>query len=495
MTEIKTKKSRPDDNINIVTINTREELPNIARHLSGDQLVNILAKAESGDTQELFALYRDILSDSQIQSEFIKRKGAILGDDISLQPWDKDNPDDVAAKDFCKKIISSPMFSQSLKWFLNATLYPIAVSEKQYQYLNGSYQLVGLHRVHYQLLDWTAGYLRIRDTDSDGKVQTTFTTPTDARYIVHRGVDLPVPDHWGGPMRALLFWWLLRSMSRQWWADFIERYGQPILIGKFSDPAGKEVLERAFAVAVRLGGLIISKGTEAEIINSAKGDTTSAHEAFIELCNREISKLIVGQTLSSNVQATGMGDGTANLQGQVRDDLRKMDAKELGSTYRHQLFAQLLAINNMRGQPPKVLFGADSSSELNSLMGVLEAANAADLEPTDDGITIINERAGLPFQRKSNPGYTQPFPFSAVTLSATGTKKTDDQIATGRSSALSAAFTAELAPLKKIIETSQTPQELIKRADTWALNANIQNSADLINQALTAYTASGFQSE
>lgn len=487
--------SEPDDNINIVTINTREELPNIARHISGPNLVNILASAENGDTQELFALYRDILCDSQIQSEFIKRKGAILGDKITLQPWNKNNQDDIEAKEFCEQLLSEKLFKQSLKWFLNATLYPIAAAEKQYQYINGRYNLIGIHRVHYSLLDWSEGYLRIRETDKDGKILNSYITPDDNRYIIHRGVDLPMPDHWGGPMRSLLFWWLLRSMSRQWWADFIERYGQPILKGTFSDLKGKKTLERAFAVAVRLGGLIISKGTEAEIIESSQGSTSASHESFIELCNREISKLIVGQTLSSNVQSTGMGNGTANLQGEVREDLRAMDATELTDTYRFNLFAQYLAINGLRGNPPKVLFGADSAAELASTINIVDTANKADLELTDEGITAFNERTGLTFQRKAHQSINHSVPFSALALSAAANKKKPtDEIAAGRAPSLSAAFTGALAPLKKIIETSETPKEALRRAEAFALSADISNPTEVINQALAAYAASGLSS-
>ncbi len=481
----------PADSINIVTINTREEMPNIARNITGPKLVSILAAAEQGVTQDLFSLYRDILSDSQIQSEFVKRKGAILGDEITLMPWDKLNPDDVAAKDFCKTLISEPPFASSLSWFLNATIYPVAIVEKQYQYLGGLWQLSALHRVHYQLLDWSLGYLRIRDTDSDGHLLNSYTIPDPARYMVHRGVDLPVPDQWGGPMRALLFWWLLRSKSRQWWADFIERYGQPILLGKYSDPAGKRTLEKAFAVAVRLGGLVISKGTEAEIVSASVSDTSNSHERFIELCNREISKLIVGQTLSSNVQATGMGDGTANLQGQVRDDLRKMDAKLLADTYRHQLFPQALQINGYRGRPPKILFGADSAAEAAALQSTVKGFYDAGLEPTDDGITTLSERSGIPLQRRSQPQSFSPGqPFNFAPLSV----KMDDHIASNRAAPLAAAFTGHLAPLKKIIESAQTPSECLRLSEAYIYSTNIANPAAVLAQALTAYAASGLTS-
>ncbi len=140
---------------------------------------------------------------------------------------------------------------------------------------------------------------------------------------------MPTPDTWGGPMRALLFWWLLRTMSRQWWAQFLERYGQPFLKGKYTKKEDRAVLERAFRVAQKLGGIVVSASTEAEIVQAA--NTSGDHyKSFIECCNLEISKLIVGQTLSSNVQPTGLGSGVAALQGQVRGDLRRMDIQGVG---------------------------------------------------------------------------------------------------------------------------------------------------------------------
>lgn len=484
-----------DDMITLMPVSTREELPNAARHITGPELIATLELAEQGHTRDLFALYRDILFDSQIQTEFIKRKSAILGDDIALMPWDKSIPADVAACDACEQLLDSASFHNSVSWLLNSTLFPVAVIEKVYRLEFNRYVLAGLIPVHYQLLDWQTGRLRIQVVNKDGTInQSEYIDPDPSRYIIHRGCDLPVPDQWGGPMRSLLFWWLLRSMSRQWWADFIERYGRPILLGKYRDAAGKRVLEQAFAMAVRLGGLVISESTQAEIISTSVSDTSSSHEAFVELCNREISKLIVGQTLSTNSQPTGIGEGASPLHGQVRDDLRAMDAKLLAQTLRCQLLTQFLSINNIPGRVPKIIFGSDSSAETTAMMTLVAKANEAGLEPTDDGITIISERSGIAFQRRvAAPAYNPVTPFSAVALSAAA-KKTDDEIAANYSASLSASLGKHMQPLLKIIETSENPRELIKRAETWALNAGIDDPADLINKALTAYVGSGIAS-
>ena len=80
-------------------------------------------------------------------------------------------------------------------------------------------------------------------------------------------------------------------MNRQWWAQFLERYGQSFLKGKYSNKDDRAVLERAFRTALKLGGIVISAKTEAEIVQAA--NTSGDHfPKFIECCNLEISKLI-----------------------------------------------------------------------------------------------------------------------------------------------------------------------------------------------------------
>ena len=347
----------------ITNLDPRRELPSLVRYLSADRLMGIVDQAQNGDTRELFALYRDVISnDNQVRSEFMKRKIAVLGDPVTVIPFKKNDPADVAASDLCDDVIDNATFADAQSWLMNATLFPVAVVEKVFAPLpGGGFALKALVPVHYQLLDYSQGAMRIFDVDDTGTPLHTSHEVTPERYIVHRCDLMPVPDNWGGAMRSILFWWLLRTMSRQWWADLLERFGVPFLKGKYSDEKGRATLERAFRLAVRLGAIVVAKNTEVEIVQAANGDSSNSHERFITICNQEISKLIVGQTLSSNASPTGeLGGGTANLQGEVRDDIRKADAKSLAATLRGQLFEQLLAINGHT--MPSIPFPSASAS-------------------------------------------------------------------------------------------------------------------------------------
>ena len=504
-------------NDQITELDPRRELPSTVRYLSADRLLGIIEQAQNGDTRELFALYRDVITnDNQVRSEFMKRKIAVLGDPVSVIPFKKGEPADVAASELCGEVVDNPTFADAQSWLMNATLFPVAVVEKVFAPLpGGGFALKALVPVHYQLLDYSQGAMRIFDVDDTGTPLHTSHEVTPERYIVHRCDLMPAPDNWGGAMRSILFWWLLRTMSRQWWADLLERFGVPFLKGKYSDEKGKATLERAFRLAVRLGAIVVSKNTEVEVVQAASGDASNSHERFITICNQEISKLIVGQTLSSNASPTGeLGGGTANLQGEVRDDIRKADAKSLTATLRSQLFDQLLAINGQPGRAPKILFGSESVREQSATLTVIGKLHEAGLEPDDDALDTLSERIGFGIRRVAVPqspmlpfsvgiphfahtpgsstccstlAVTQPVPLSAG-------DSVDDRPAASSADDLYRAFAADLAPLKEIIAASTSPDDCIRRVEEWVSKHNPANAAEVIEKALYVYSMAGARS-
>lgn len=470
----------------------RNEPPSDLRGLTAASLLAKIELAEGGDTRELFALYRDLIaSDNQLQMEFENRKRAVLGDTSTLLPFDKSSPPDIEAKDLCFPLLDSAPFHTAKTWLLNAVLYPVAVCEKVYAPAPGGYALAQIVPVPYQLLDYREGTLRIFDTDERGNALPTSHAPDPARYVVHRGHTLPLPDNWGGPMRAILFWILLRTMSRQWWADLLERFGQPFLKGKYADDKGKQILERAFRIAQRLGGIVVHKNTEVEIVQAAAGDSSGSHERFIELCNKEISKLVAGQTLSSNAQPTGLGNGATPLQGAVRDDIRKSDCQRLAATLRTQLLAQFCQINAVPGRVPLLVFGSDSAAEMQALIGTVASLAVAGLEPDDDGLAALSERVGFGLRRKATPAASPGFPtaFHAVPLAADPAAGKPREAPADKAGVVQGAVPPVTDPLAEIVRSSKTSTECLRRLREALATRPLDEQAEELAAAMDSYAA------
>ena len=342
-----------------------------APDLDVDRVHAIIEDAQAGNIDDLLRLYRDmVMAGSHLQGRFTERKEAVLGDTLSIQPATKTSVDDKIAAVVIQDLVENcPDWRRGTAHLLDSVLWPVSLLEKTYKVsdrvltaanlppIRLQYELAALTVVPYELLVYYWGKLQIRDTDEFGNPLGTYQEPDPGRYIVSRcHLLISIPDNWGGPMRSIVFWWLLGHMGRDWWARYLDKYGMPFVVGKYDqgDDASRSILERAFNYASKIGGLVISKDTEVALQQAAAGQSGEAFDKFVEQCNKEISNLVLGQSLSSNARSTGLGSGIAALQGEVRQDKRKSDAAGLAETLRYQLFEPYLRINGLAGSPPSL---------------------------------------------------------------------------------------------------------------------------------------------
>ncbi len=484
----------------------------LATSLDVDRVHAIFNEAQTGNVRDLFTLYRDIIvADNHIQTEFSKRKLAVLGDVLTSLPADKTQPLDganAAAQDAAIK--ATPGFMDACIHLLDSCLWPVAIVEKIYAPTPTGYRIAKLVPVPYELLDYSFGYLRIWDTDpATGLQGGTAQVPDPARYIIHRGhlLSATLPDNWGGPMRSLVFWWLLGAMDRDWWSRFLDRYGSPFVVGKYEqgDDVSRSILQRAFSYATKLGGLVVSKETEVELIQTAAGNSGEAYAKFLEICQDEKSKLICGQT-SSHATSGGLGSGVSNQQEGVRQDYRQWDAVRLATTLRDQLFTQYFQINNLPGGVPTLSWGGESSKEQLSTGTLLESLAHSGVGLTDAGIAALGQRLGLLLQRApvasadgGNAGGGMPFGapagLSAAQLTSLATTLdahvAQDDIARAGSADLARAFRGSLAPVRRMIALSRSQQELEASLKAWYPDWPAEKTAKIVESALVAYAASG----
>lgn len=471
----------------------------IGHAVSVDDIHQAFRSAENGDPERLFALYRDIiLAHAHLQGRFADRKRAVLGDTLTLAPFDKTKAEDKANVDLCWPITHHLDWIAACNHLLDASMYPVAVVEKVFRpstTAGQAYELARLIPVPHELLDFTTGKLRIKDTDDQGRPTSTCHDPDPYRYIVHRGHLLTMPDSWGGPLRSLVFWWLLSTQDREWWGRFLDRYGSPFVVGKYldGDEGSRSVLMRAFAYATKVGGLVVTADTEVEIKQAAAADAGTAFEKFHDICNREMSKLILGQTLSSDAQATGMGSGVANAQGDVRQDIRQFDSKLLGITFTTQLAAQFIAINGRKGRAPIFTWGSVSPAELASLATFLTSLPGAGLEVADAGIEILTERGGIPLQRKAGGGLLGGLgAFKAFSASRQRVlEMANERVARDAAATLAQSLGKHHAPIRQIILDSTSPQDALAKVEAYSAKLPPGEAARVIEEALLAFAANG----
>lgn len=490
----------------ITVVNPKYEFPSIAPMMDIDTVHGLLGSAEAGSAWQLMILYRDmILSDPHLQGELSKRKLAVLGDTLNVRPFDKDNADDIAAAEIVKEVFGDVGgWLRNYGHLLDSTVYPVSVLEKVFAPRSATpgrqagFYIKELVPVPHRLHDYSQGELRIYDTDENGMVLATSHEVDPNRYIVHRGHLLSSPDKFGGPMRSLIFWWLLINMDRGWWARYLDKYGGPFMVGKYNsgDEDSRRVLESAFSYAVRIGGLVVTKDTEVEIKDAASASSADGFQRFFEIGQREISKLILGQTLSAEARSTGMGSGVATLQAEVRDDIRLFDSIMLGSTIRDQLLKQYMAINNIAGNAPVISWGGISKASLAAVAELLASLKNAGIEVADDAFEVLSSMFGFNVQRSAAPVAPAPGdnPFSKLSALSAELIQSDDPIARAHAASLSRAMREGAAPLREMIALSTSAEDLEVRIRAGFDKLTPFEVSNLIDGALAAYARLGSKS-
>jgi phage gp29-like protein len=153
----------------------------------------------------------------------------------------------------------------------------------------------------------------------------------------------------------------------------------------------------------RLAASSLTSGRKLELKEASAQDGSNAHKNLQTVCNDEISKLIVGQVLSSSAKNTGLGSGVANLHGEVRQDIRLYDMCRLSETLEKQLFTPYLLMNGYRGRAPSIRWGGEKEHEALALAQSVNQFRQGGLQPTDEGLQVISHRIGYDLERAPEP--------------------------------------------------------------------------------------------
>jgi hypothetical protein len=163
----------------------------------------------------------------------------------------------------------------------------------------------------------------------------------------------------GVALLAFLFWpWFYRKASWQFWMQFLERSGQPLLVGKSANPA--QIAEQlAAAVQDAVVGVPMDATVEAVSPNN-KGEAFAMAEDRLV---RRIQKVLLGQTLTSDTGGDGKG---AKALGQVHNEVRLDktigDIRLIYSTVQNYIDA-LLMLNFPSSRPIKLQYAIDRGLE------------------------------------------------------------------------------------------------------------------------------------
>ncbi|QDY99073.1 DUF935 domain-containing protein [Nitratireductor mangrovi] len=341
-----------------------------AAGLTPGRLAAILRDSIEGSPEAYLALAEDIEErDNHYLSVLSTRKFQVAGLEITVEAAG-DDAKSVAVADLVREVISRDSFEVELRDILDATGKGFSCTEIIWDTSESQ---------------WMPKRLAWRDP------RWFVFDPIDGETPLVRqlGEDEPLkPFGWiyhsfkaksglpirGGLARGAAWSFLFKSFTVKDWAIFCEAYGQPLRLGKWGPGAtekDKEVLAEAVASIGTDYSAIVPASMAVEFISAEISGSHELYEKRADWLDRQISKLVLGQTSTTDAQKGSYAVGT--VHDRVRDDIEKADAKALAATLNRDLVKPLVDLNHgPQKSYPHIRIGRPEEIDAPKFMATVE---------------------------------------------------------------------------------------------------------------------------
>ncbi|TXI00288.1 MAG: DUF935 domain-containing protein [Rhizobium sp.] len=216
-----------------------------------------------------------------------------------------------------------------------------------------------------------------------------------AKWIVHRAKIKSGLTIRGGLARSAAWAYLFKTFTVSDWAIFCEAYGQPLRVGTYGPDAKDEdkakLLQALSNIASDFAGMI-PESMAIEFIKAEISGSIDLYERRADWLDRQISKVVLGQTATTDAQAGGYAVG--KVHDGVREDIERADARQLAASLNRDIVIPLVSLNNgPRKKYPKIRIGRPDEVDTQALVD-----NVVKLVPLGlkVGMSTMRDKIGLP---------------------------------------------------------------------------------------------------
>lgn len=442
--------------------------------LTPDKAARILRDADLGDLAAQAMLFDDMVDrDAHLRCEYDKRAGALLGLDWSIAPPPNATAAEKKAAAWVDEILRNVVddLEDLIAAMMDAVGYGFAPVELEWRRY-GRERIPVFHPrpQTWFRTDMTRRELRLADGSGDGAV------PVPMGWIIHQPRKVKT-GYLGraGLFRACLWPFLYKAYSIGDFAEFLEMYGLPIILGKYlGSPSQEEKasLLRAVTALGRDARAIMPESMQIEIEKITGGGEGSHHLNMVAWADGAQSKAILGQVLSAEARATGMGSGVADLHAEVRRDILVADARQVSGTLTRDLVYPLVAINltgidGLRRCPRWVLDLSEAEALADYAVHLPRLADGGMRIP----LPWMHEKLRIPTAADDEPVFCPPRPRAGEGQpppQPQAALKAQTPIAAEDRDALDAAIAAALADWEPVMQPLLDPLEAAMAASVAA---------------------------
>jgi phage gp29-like protein len=311
------------------------------------RLAVALRQADEGNLTAQHRLYSDMEErDLHMLCEINKRKLAVMDLDWDIIPPRNPSAAEKSAAEWLKEVLTDAVdpIEDMMLALMDGVFHGFAAVELEWRREGNELLPAFFPRPQeWFRLDRDRRELRLIDASADGAPLIPFG------WVLHTH-GKPKTGYLGrmGLHRALVWPYMYKSYSLADFADFLDVYGLPIIVGKYGTGAeekDKADLMRAVTALGHDARAIMPAEMILEIQKVTADGSGTPHLSMVTWADRAESQAILGQTLSSEAQSTGLGSGVADVHNEVRNDIRNADARQIAGTLTRDLLYPLLALN------------------------------------------------------------------------------------------------------------------------------------------------------
>ena len=349
-----------------------------SNRLDPRKLAAIFREADEGDVFRQMELFEEMEGkDTHLYSQLQTRKLAVTGLDWEIQEFSAE-PVDKKIKDWVEgQLKALNGFTDNLMDLLDAIGKGISFLEIEWGMKNGQTVIKSMDYVHQKKFFWDGNdELKVRTDDYPGGIPLP-----ENKFVIHQYKARSGHPSKAGVLRVCAWMYLFKNYDIKDWISFCEVYGMPLRLGTYGATASqedKDALRQALIEMASDASGIIPAGTSVQFVESNKQSSVDIYERLARFCDEQMSKAIVGQTLTSD---SGGSYAQGKVHNDVRQDLTEADCKSLMETIRRDVIRPLVLYNfGPSANVPYFKISATDTDDLKEMADIYKTLSGSGLE-------------------------------------------------------------------------------------------------------------------
>lgn len=127
-------------------------------------------------------------------------------------------------------------------------------------------------------------------------------------FVIEDGTGLRGRYDTLGSLRRVLGWWITKMYAQLWWIEYVENYGQPMRIGRYTPESGttqRAELKSFLETFGRKKWGLFPQGAEIQLLEATQAGNITTFSDLINVANDEIATAMVGQSGMTKDSAQG----------------------------------------------------------------------------------------------------------------------------------------------------------------------------------------------